>query len=147
MKSFSVEAGDSQPRYTVLFFDNSTAGPGETFARQAAARFIENSADKNRLIAVAEYTTSLSVTQNFTSDLAKLRRAAGAVKLPGARIIAMPGAAGQATQNNYTTGNALSALRTLTRGLASLPGRKSIIFVSSGFCRQRCGGYRDRGPW
>jgi VWFA-related protein len=132
ISSFSVESSDSAPRYTVLFFDNATAGPGETFARQAAAHFIENSADKHRLIAVAEYTTSLSVTQNFTTDLAKLRRAVASAKVPGARTATMPAAA-QAAQDNYTMGNALDALLTVARGLSSLPGRKSIVFVSSGF--------------
>src|ERR1700722_12038577 len=44
--SFSVESGaaaeNARKHYLVLFFDNSTAGPAEqTYARQAATKFIE----------------------------------------------------------------------------------------------------------
>lgn len=133
--SFSVESAaqeNSTPRHTVLFFDNSTAGPGGAFAREAAVKFIDSMAGPRSLIAIAEFTTSLSVTQNFTSDAERLKHSVVSARVPGARTSSMPAAA-QAAQENYAIGNALGALQTVIRGISTIPGRKAVIFISSGY--------------
>src|ERR1035438_6671583 len=56
IKSFSFEADpasplNSQPRYLVLFFDNSTMNFGDqAIARRAAVSFIDSNAGPNRLM-------------------------------------------------------------------------------------------------
>src|ERR1700680_282104 len=61
IKSFSFEKDTAspdkaQPRYLVLFFDNSTMDMSDQIrARQAAAKFIDANAAPNRLIAVVDF--------------------------------------------------------------------------------------------
>src|SRR6266478_5157401 len=70
--SFTFEADaasplNSQKRYIVLFFDNSTMNFGEQGqARNAAAKFIETNAGPDRLMAIVNYGGGLQVAQNFT---------------------------------------------------------------------------------
>src|ERR1700733_3456048 len=75
IKSFSFEADpasplNNQPRYMVLFFDNSTMNFGEQAqARKAAASFIDANAGPNRQMAIVNYSGALQIAQNFTSDV------------------------------------------------------------------------------
>src|SRR5277367_2846758 len=61
IKSFSFEADpasplNNQPRYMVLFFDNSTMNFGEQAqARKAAVSFIDTNAGPNRQMAIVNY--------------------------------------------------------------------------------------------
>lgn len=132
--AFSVESGgqDRTVQHLVLFFDNSTAGPAQAFARQAAAKFIDANASPRRMIAIADFGASLAMTQNFTADPDVLKRAVGGTKLSGAATAPSMGAA-KASQDSYAANSALGALQALAKGLASVPGRKAIILVSSGF--------------
>src|SRR5215469_16016778 len=84
--SFSFESASSansdRKHYMVLFFDNSNAQPQQQiFARQAATKFIDANAGKNRLIAVAEFGGALRVAQNFTDDADRLKQAIAGVKV------------------------------------------------------------------
>lgn len=137
--AYSAESGaqdralqDRNAQHIVLFFDNSTAGAAQAFARQAAAKFIDAGASPKRMIAIADFSASLTMTQNFTADPVLLKKAVGGTRLTGAATAPSLGAA-KASQDSYAANTALGALQTLAKGLASVPGRKAIILVSSGF--------------
>src|ERR1039458_9483404 len=72
IKTFGFEADPNAPmnnqkHLLVLFFDNASAGYGDQIqAREAAARFIDGNTGPNKYIAIANFTGSLRITQNFT---------------------------------------------------------------------------------
>ena len=86
IRSFAFEADpnsptNSQPRYLILLFDNSTVKFGDQkFARDAAAKFIDANAAPNRLMAVMNYGGSISIVQNFTSSTERLKAAVQGIK-------------------------------------------------------------------
>src|ERR1700680_4300245 len=88
IKSFSFEADpasplNSQPRYLVLFFDNSTMNlSAQAIARKAPLSFIEGNAGPNRLMAIVNFSGGLQIAQNFTSDVERLKAIAGGTKIP-----------------------------------------------------------------
>jgi VWFA-related protein len=133
--AFSLEsaAADSdKKRYLAFFFDDSTIGSGQTFARQAAAKFADANAGPNRLMAVAEFSSSLTVTQNFTDDRERLKQALTNAHFGRGPTTPIAGAAG-ASLNNYSVRSALGALRIMVKSMSALPGRKTLIFVSGGY--------------
>ncbi|MBZ5516571.1 MAG: VWA domain-containing protein, partial [Acidobacteriia bacterium] len=133
----------AQPRYMVLFFDNSTMDPSEQQrARQAAGQFVAKSASPDRLMAVVDFSGFSRVTQNFTADADALKRAVGNVKFAMLR----PNEPGQTTEiaqfgrpsvvqmrSDYAARSVLLAIRSLARTLRPVPGRKTMIFFSGGF--------------
>jgi VWFA-related protein len=143
LKTFSFGADPKGPadqkRYIVLFFDNSTMGMGEQAqARQAAARFIESNAGPDRLIAVVNFTGALQVTQNFTDDIDRLKQVVSGIKVsnvaPGAERASLgrgPRLGGGAA--DFGARSMLLALRGMAKNLADVPGRKSLILLTSGF--------------
>ena len=143
IKSFSFEADPSAPsgsqkRYLVLFFDNSTMNPGDQIrARQAAARFIDNNAGPNRLMAVVNFGGALQIAQNFTADADRLKQVVSGVKSssvsPNVEVasIGMPRLGGAAS--DYGARSVVLALRSLARNLADVPGRKTLILFTAGF--------------
>src|SRR3984957_1239456 len=85
LTSFSFEEmtgpTHSEPRYMVLFFDNSTMDFGDQIkARDAAAKFIDANAGPNRLIAIAEFGGSVHISQNFTADASRLKQVVKGIK-------------------------------------------------------------------
>ena len=61
-------------RYLVLFFDNSTMNiTDQAQARAAALKFLDNNTGTDRYIAVVDFGGTLKVTQNFTTDTARLK--------------------------------------------------------------------------
>ena len=143
IKSFSFEAdpaspSGSQKRYLVLFFDNSTMNPGDQIrARQAAARFIDNNAGPNRLMAIVNFGGALQVAQNFTADADRLKQVVSGVKSsavsPNVEVasIGMPRLGGAAA--DYGARSVVLALRSLAKNLAGVPGRKTLILFTAGF--------------
>ena len=143
IKSFSFEAdpaspSSSQKRYLVLFFDNSTMNPGDQIrARQAAARFIDNNAGPNRLMAVVNFGGAVQIAQNFTADADRLKQVVSGVKLsavsPNAEVasIGMPRLGRGAA--DYGARSVVLALRSLAKNLADVPGRKTLILFTAGF--------------
>ena len=141
VKSFSFEAdpaspSNSQPRYIVLFFDNSTMNMGDQAnAREAAVSFIQANAGPNRLMAVVNYGGSVQVAQNFTGDVERLKAVASGLKIPSVNpneaILGIP----QLSRASFDYGvrDVVLGLRSLVKGLASVPGRKTLIFLTSGF--------------
>src|ERR1039457_2335463 len=87
IKTFGFEADPNSPlsnqkHYLVLFFDNASAGYGDQIqARQAAAKFIDGNTGPNKYIAIANFTGSLRITQNFTNDPERLKAVVSGVKM------------------------------------------------------------------
>ena len=147
VKSFSLESDDGAPsnshrHYLVLFFDNSSMTPGDQVqARQAATKFIERNAGPNRLIAIIDFTGGVHVAQNFTSDPERLKKVVADVKFswtsPNEPVeVATLGtpSLGHA-EAEFGIRNVLLALRSVAKGLGTVPGRKSLVFLTSGFPR------------
>jgi VWFA-related protein len=154
--SFSFEsdtgASGSQRHYLVLFLDNSSMEFGDQAkARDAAAKFVDANAGPNRLIAVAEFGGLLRITQNFTADAARLKKVVSGIRtsavasnqaadstissLPATGVevasLGMPTLAG--TAGDFGARSVLSALRNLAKSLSTVPGRKTLVMLTSGF--------------
>jgi VWFA-related protein len=140
IKSFSFEADpasplNSQPRYLVLFFDNSTMNIGDqAIARKAAVSFIEANAGPNRLMAIVNYSGGLQIAQNFTADVERLKAVAAGTKLsmgPSANDAAN-GGLGRAAAD-FGARNMILGIRSLAKNLAPIPGRKTMVLLTAGF--------------
>ena len=140
IKSFSFEADpasplNSQPRYLVLMFDNSTMNFGDqAMARKAAVSFIDSNAGPNRLMAIANFSGGLQITQNFTSDVARLKAIVSGTSItmgPTAND-SRPGGLGRAA-GNFGARNMILAIRELAKDLKNIPGRKTLVLLTAGF--------------
>jgi VWFA-related protein len=140
IKSFSFEADpasplNSQPRYLVLLFDNSTMNFGDqAIARKAAVSFIDSNAGPNRLMAIANFSGGLQITQNFTSDVARLKAVVSGTSIamgPTAND-SRPGGLGRAA-GNFGARNMILAIRELAKDLKNIPGRKTLVLLTAGF--------------
>src|SRR5579864_9679783 len=84
--NFSFGADPNSPaaaerRYTVLFFDDSSMDASDQpRARAAAVKFIDANVAPDRALAVVEFTGALRITQNFTTDAAKLKQVVSGIK-------------------------------------------------------------------
>jgi VWFA-related protein len=132
--SFTFEADAASPandrkHYLVLFFDNSTSSPQDQFrAREAAVKFIDSNAGKNRLMAIVDFSGALRVTQNFTEDADRLKKVVSGVKFSS-----LSPANGPAVLRSFAARSVLMALRDLSKGLSTVQGRKTLVFISGGF--------------
>jgi VWFA-related protein len=85
--SFAFEADPAiqnpQPHYMVLFFDDlSMPAPiDQANARQAAVKFVEKNASPTTMIAVVDFNGQFKITQNFTANVEKLKKAVVNLKL------------------------------------------------------------------
>ena len=155
IKSFSLQDDNAAPEkaqkhYLVLFFDNSTMDVGDQMqARQAAAKFIDANAAPNRLIAVVDFGGTIKISQNFTADATRLKQVVAGTKTssvsPNAAPVEVaslaPPVGGTSFGMPYL-GNAeadfgahsvMLALRSLAKNLGTVPGRKTLVFLTSGF--------------
>jgi VWFA-related protein len=148
--SFSYEettgSANAPPRYMVLFFDNSTMDfADQAKARDAAAKFIDANAGPDRLMAIAEFGGTVRITQNFTADAARLKRVVSGLKesevSPNAQppvMVASLAAPPMApslvnAEADFGIHTVLLALRSLARGMSTVPGRKTLVMLTSGF--------------
>ena len=117
----------SEKKYMVLFFDTSVRDfLNQVMVRQEAEKFIASNVGPNRQIAVVDFSNALRVTQNFTSDAARLKKAVE--DLSGSSSIPMSG------MNELDAVHALRfALTALARSLSTVPGRKTLVMFSRGF--------------
>jgi VWFA-related protein len=155
IKSFSFEQDTAspdktQPRYLVLFFDNSTMDMSDQArARQAAAKFIDANAAPNRLIAVVDFGGTVHIAQNFTADAARLKQVVVGLKwssvspnaappvevaslAPAPTPIGTPSFLGNA-EADFGAHTLMMALRDMAKGLGPVPGRKTMVLLTSGF--------------
>ena len=151
VKTFSAETdsstpSDNQRRYLILFFDNSTMSMNDQAqARAAALKFLDGNAGGNRYIAVVNFGGTLHVAQNFTNDADRLKQAVRNLSFsassPNAEVAAaapvqtLPVGIPQVgnAQTNFGVRTLLLAIRNMAKGLASVPGRKTLVLLSDGF--------------
>jgi len=153
VSSFSRENNDADPahaarHYLVLFFDYSTMEFGDQAkAREAAAKFIDSNAGPNQLIAIVEFGGMLRIAQNFTSDADRLKKVVAGIKFstvsPNGDVASlgpppsMPtGFAGPSMgglEADFGARSVFLALRGLAKGLANVPGRKTLVMLTAGF--------------
>jgi VWFA-related protein len=148
--SFSFEentgSSNSQPRYMVLFFDNSTMDFGDQAkARDAAAKFIDANAGPGRLIALADFGGTVKISQNFTSDAQRLKQVvmglktsavspnADPVTVASLGVPPLPVPALGNAEADFGIHSVLLALRSLAKDLSTVPGRKTLVMLTSGF--------------
>jgi VWFA-related protein len=147
--SFSFEentSSNAQPRYLVLFFDNSTMDFGDQAkARDAAAKFIDANAGPGRLIALADFGGTVHISQNFTADAQRLKQVVKGIKgsavspnAPPVMVasLAPPPAMGPSLGNaeaDFGIHSVLQALRSMAKSLSTVPGRKTLVMLTSGF--------------
>jgi VWFA-related protein len=141
IKSFSFEADPNSPlasqkRYVVLFFDNSSMNFGDQAqARKAAAKFIETNAGPNRLMAIVNFGGDLSITQNFTDDVDRLKAVVSGIKTAWTSPNGDSGPMAQLNKAAASFGvrDMILGLRSLAKNLSEVPGRKTLILLTSGF--------------
>jgi hypothetical protein len=135
--SFAFEADpqiqNHQTHYMVLFFDDlSMPAPiDQANARQAAVKFVEKNASPATMIAVVDFNGQFKITQNFTANVDKLKKAVVNLKLnigPG-----IGDAAFSLGGMDFGLNNDLDALRFLARELSHVAGRKSLVWLTNGF--------------
>ncbi len=131
----------TQPRYIVLFFDDSTMDTqDQMMARQAANQFVEKTASPERLMAVVDFGGTTQVVQNFTSDGEKLKRATAGLKFSAVSPNIPTTTDDVASMGRISLAGAdfgaesfLLSIRNLSKTLRTVPGRKTLILFSSGF--------------
>ncbi len=155
IKNFSFEEGNAsgkeQKQYIVLFFDNSTMDMGDQMrAREAAGKFIDANAAPNRLIAVVDFGGTVRIAQNFTADAARLKQVVAGLKTSAvspnappvevASLGAPPISAAPLgmpylgnAEADFGARSVMLALRSLAKSLGTVPGRKTLVFLTSGF--------------
>ena len=143
--------GQSSSRYLVLFFDNSTMNAGDQAqARAAALKFLDANTGANRYIAIVNFDGTLQVAQNFTTDAERLKAGGAHLKFSAASIAPsrrmqrhqcllttppLPGVPQLGNMRSRTSARARCCWRCaiMAKGLANVPGRKSLVLLSSGF--------------
>jgi VWFA-related protein len=124
--SFSFEAdpaspASSQSRYLMFFFDNATIDlPHQQPIRDAAAQFVAANAGPRRLMSVIEYGPGVQVSQDFTGDGERLKRAISGAKLA------------HKVEGGFEARRMAWALESVATMLRKVPGRKSLVLVSGG---------------
>jgi VWFA-related protein len=142
----STNSTNPQPHYLVLFFDNSTMDMGDQArARDAAAKFIDANAGPDRLIAIADFGGTVHISQNFTADAQRLKKVVaglqGSSVSPNAQPPVMVASMGTPSigpslsnaEADFGVQTVLLALRSLAKSLSTVPGRKSLVMLTSGF--------------
>src|SRR6202790_4296888 len=151
LTSFSYEENtgspaNAKPRYMVLFFDNSTMDMGDQAqARAAAAKFIDANAGPDRLIAIADFGGTVHISQNFTADANRLKQVVTGLKgssvspngdSPVMVASLAPPPTGPSLSNaevDFGVHSVLLALRSVAKSLSTVPGRKTLVMLTSGF--------------
>jgi VWFA-related protein len=134
-------------RLIVLFFDLSSMQPEELQrAVQAAHDYVDKKLSPSDVIAVASFSTSLQVAQDFTADRALLDTAidayggASAQGFDAGTTGDSEGTPDTGTAftpddtefNIFNTDRRLDALQTLSDALSGIEQKKSVIYFSSG---------------
>ena len=139
----STTASPGLPMHLVLFFGRIPA-EDQTYARDAAVRFIEANAAPNRPIAILNYLGSggAKVVQSFTADRERLMLAAKNMEASGVLTSNAATGVGGVMSSTYSdpdkTGTSVAfdvrshllALEGVAKSVASLPGRKVIVVLA-----------------
>ncbi len=144
-------------RLLVLFFDLTSMQVDDLERALAAARhFVDAQLSPADLVAVATYTSSLRVLQDFTNDRAALDKALAGIDAGESSALSQAGSQGDAGGTNasgeeivdqdtsaaftadetefnlFNTDEQLMAIESLAGMLRNVPGRKAILHFSSG---------------
>jgi VWFA-related protein len=135
-------------RLLVLFFDQAGMPVADQIrAQQAAIQYLNTRMSQSDLVAVMQYTTSLTVLQDFTADRDELVRVLRSLKIGdtglsnGSTGDSSEGDSGAAyTQdesefNIFNTDRKLAALESAAKMLAGLPEKKAFVYFASGMSR------------
>jgi VWFA-related protein len=148
-------------RLIVLFFDLTSMPPDDLMRTLKSARdFMRSGLTPADLVAIATYTSSLRVIQNFTNDRDVLDKAlkgilvgeessslsalgavgeAGTTNASGEEVVVQDTSAAftpdETEFNIFNTDEKLAAIESLARMLRGVPGRKSVLHFSSGIER------------
>jgi VWFA-related protein len=138
-------------RLIVLFFDLSSMQPEEAGrAVKAAHDYIDTKLSPADLIAVASFSTSLEVAQDFTADREELAEAIDGFGGNGGNGFEAGGTgdvedtadngnafnADDTEFNIFNTDRRLEALQSLADALSGIEQKKSVIYFSSGMSQQ-----------
>ena len=136
-------SGETQKRYLILFFDNTTmSAPEQARARESAQKFVNEAVSENRMMAVADFGGAFRLTQNFTANRDDLKRAVEGIKFgqlqpndprQTTEIAQLGRSSVFDTAANYAARSVLLAIRGLAKSLRPIPGRKTVVLFSSGF--------------
>jgi VWFA-related protein len=153
LTGFSLESSGVSPErptrhYIAMFFDTSTAAQASQVAvHQQALRFVDGFASPDRDMAVIDYgfDSGIHVAQNFTTDRDLLRKAVSMLPAssgftPNSSAALPPGRGGRGRSAADATNtmrdtqayrNMMQALRNVATSLASIRGRKALVFFSA----------------
>jgi VWFA-related protein len=143
--SFSFEQsaaspGSGTPQYLVLFFDNSSMNVGDQAkARDAAAKFVDTNAGSSRLTAIVDFDGTVHISQNFTANAARLEQALKGLKGSSVSPNGQPPVNGapfptlSQAEADFGVHTVLLAVRSLAQSLSVVPGRKTLVMLTSGF--------------
>ena len=137
-------------RLVVLFFDVSSMQPEEIQRAVAAAHdYVDHKLSPADLIAVASFSTSLTIDQDFTADRETLTAALDGFGSAGGQGFAAGATPEEDTPDNgaaftpddtefniFNTDRRLDALQSLADQLSGIEQKKSVIYFSSGMSQQ-----------
>jgi VWFA-related protein len=131
----SASSPDAQKRHLVLFFDDeSMKASDQMLARAAAGKFLDANSRPGTYIAIIDYAGTMQVAQNFTDDTERLKKIASAPKMTSSQSEnASLGSPIFSSYDAYSNRNVLMALRSVAKSLNTVPGRKSLIWLTTGF--------------
>jgi VWFA-related protein len=106
--------------------------------REALQTFVENELQDGDLVAILRTGAGMGALQQFTSDKRMLRAAVERIRWNMLARLSPFGDGRQedefdAVRRDHFTAGTLGAIRYVVRGVAALPGRKSVIVLSDGF--------------
>jgi len=141
LESAGVSPERSSKHYIAMLFDTATAGQTSQVAmRQEATHFIDSFSSPDRYMAVINYGRDLQITQNFTADSDRLRKALSVVQ---STAVSNAGLFRDGARNTNTSTlgmdvdtspyrNFLAAVEGLANSLAVIRGRKALVVFSGG---------------
>jgi VWFA-related protein len=133
----SLRATGASHRLIVLFFDRTTMEPEDTLrAVNSAREFVKNQMTAADLVTVATYGTQLVVNSNFTNDRESVDQTLGHLisgkeSRTGKERPTLDDSVSKRS-GIANVDHSLSATEALVDLLAQIPGRKSVIYFSSG---------------
>ena len=131
----SASSPGAQKRHIVLFFDDeSMKASHQMLARAAAGKFLDANSRPGTYVAILDYAGTMQVAQNFTDDTERLKKVVSAAKMTSSESEnASLGAPIFSSYDAYSNRSVLIALRSVAKSLGTVPARKSLVWLTTGF--------------